>query len=167
MSRVITYSLKYPPYHPRGGESTFFVEKLCKSFQLLGYDKIDMPDDLEFDLGMYYLVDPKHTTIRQGHRFKAGDWFSPRIWSGKPYRSRQIIIGPDIQVKKTWDIEIDEADIWAMGLPGTQIKYLDDDQQARIALNDGLTEQDLYFWFKGSKKPWVGQVICWNDKINY
>lgn len=167
MSKVLIFSRFYPSYHPRKGEPTFFVEKLTNSFQSLKYDRIDMPDELQFDLGMYHLCDPKHHTIRAGHRFKPGDCFSPRVWSGKPYNSKQIVIAPDIQVKKTWDVEIDECDVWAIGVPGTQIKYTDDKQNADIAKNDGLTEQDLYWWFKSSKKPFEGQIICWNNNIEY
>lgn len=33
--------------------------------------------------------------------------------------------------------------------------------------NDGLTEQELYWWFKELKKPFIGQIICWNENIEY
>jgi len=165
MSRVRTFSRQFPSHHPRAGEATHFVEKVWASIGKPSQEIIDKfiwPDGwLDQPWG------PKHHTIRAGHNFKVGDKFSPRVWSGAPYNSRQIIIAPDIEIKKIWDLEIDEADVWAMGLPGTQIKYLDDDQQARIAMNDGLTEQDLYWWFKGCKKPFVGQVICWNSNVEY
>lgn len=39
---------------------------------------------------------------------KVGDKFSPRVWSGKPYRSKMITIAPDIEVKQIWDFERDE-----------------------------------------------------------
>lgn len=174
MSKVITFSRTYPPYHPRGGEPTFFVEKFWQSIYLDAYydcirEQFDFSKlhEVGVDIYAHDKYPPKHTTIRAGKRFKAGEWFSPRIWSGKPYRSKQIIVAPDIQVKKTWNLEIDTADVWAIGLPGTQIKYTDDEQDAQIAANDGLTEQDLYWWFKESKKPFIGQIICWNDKVNY
>lgn len=171
MAHVITFSRQFPSYHPRAGQPTYFVEKVwCSLLHHCGqHFEMDIPD-LENELANYWekvAIIPKHHTIRAGHRFKVGDWFSPRVWSGKPYRSKQIIIAPDIQVKKTWDVDIDEADVWAIGLPGTQVKYLDDDQQARIAMNDGLTEQDLYWWFKEAKKPFDGQIISWNENINY
>lgn len=71
------------------------------------------------------------------------------------------------QAIKTWDIEIDACDIWAIGLPGTQIKYTDEEQEAAIAKNDGLEQQDLYDWFHPAKKPFIGQIICWNEHIEY
>ncbi len=167
MARVITFSLFYPPYHPLGGEPTNFVEKIWAGFD----DELDRK--AEHYIMNYPLkiedknFDPKYHTTRFGRRFKKGDYFSPRVWSGKPYRSPQIIIAPDLEIKNTWDVEIDECDVWAIGKPGTQIKYLDDKQSAAIARNDGLTEQDLYFWFKEAKKPFLGQVICWNKNIKY
>lgn len=167
MSKVIMFSQTYPSYHPRAGEETFFIEKITKGFLLLGIPTLEFDELRYWDYGMYEECDPKYHTIRAGYHFKVGDLFSPRVWSGRPYNSQQITIAPDIQIKKVWDIEIDTADIWAIGLPDTQIKYLDDDLQARIALNDGLSEQDLYFWFKMAKKPWTGQIICWNESIEY
>ncbi len=145
----------FPSYHPRAGEPTYFLEKILTSI-----------GDENF-LSVNHGYEPKHHTIRAGHRWKVGDKFSPRVWSGKPYQSKQIIIAPDIEVKKVWDFEIDECDVWAIGLPNTQIKYTDEQQDAMIAKNDGLTEQDLYWWFKGAKKPFIGQIICWDDSIEY
>lgn len=165
MAKVITFSRTFPSYHPRKGEPTFFLEKFWSSIGMKNEEIISQfiwPSDW-FD----QKHQPKHHTIRLGHRFKVGDWFSPRVWSGKPYKSKQIIISPDIQVKKTWNLEIDEAGVWAIGLPGTQLKYTDDKQDSEIALNDGLSEQDLYWWFKDSKKPLAGQIICWNENIEY
>lgn len=180
MARVITLSEKYPPYHPRVGDRTLFVEKVLSSL------KIEVPTTQYWDLlcSLNSSIDedvlikffrslnaipqePKHHTVRGGGRFKVGDKASLRVWSGKPYRSPQIIIAPDLEIKNTWDVEIDECDVWAIGLPGTQIKYLDDKQSADIAKNDGLTEQDLYFWFKPAKKPLIAQVICWSNNVKY
>lgn len=46
----------------------------------------------------------KEHTIRKGKRWKVGDKFSPRIWSGKPYKSKQIILAPDTEIKQVFDI---------------------------------------------------------------
>lgn len=32
MAKVISFSTKFPPYHPNAGEPTFFVEKCMASF---------------------------------------------------------------------------------------------------------------------------------------
>lgn len=162
MSRVITFSRTFPSYHPRKGEPTYFVEKIIKSFQSLGYDRIDMPDSLDFDLGMYHICDPKHHTIRAGHRWKVGDWFSPRVWSGKPYNSKQIIIAPDIQIKEVWNFEIKDG--WAYLNDG---KGVSQSLFADIANNDGLTPFGLKAWLKYPKSTGEMQIICWNENINY
>jgi hypothetical protein len=105
-------------------------------------------------------VSPKSHTIRQGHRFKPGDKFSPRVWSGKPYRSKQIIIAPDIEVVKTWDFELGN-----MGNYLLNSKIIPIDLLKIIAKNDGFSElDDFECWFKND---FDGQVICWNPNINY
>jgi hypothetical protein len=103
--RVITFSRTFPGYHPQAGKQTFFVEKVLKSiyWNKNDYKEIDQPDGLDFDLGIYIESDPKHHTIRAGHRWKEGDWFSPRVWSGKPYNSKQIQFAPDIQLKDEFE----------------------------------------------------------------
>lgn len=185
MSKVRTFSQTFPSYHPRAGEPTFFVEKFHWGFWQNNLHPFASASEMLFLLNKHLpeeiiqtFVDSldddtnfegieKHHTIREGHHFKIGDWFSPRVWSGKPYNSKQIIIAPDIQVKKIWDVEIDEADIWAIGLPDTQIKYTDNATELAIAKNDGLSEYDFYHWFYPTKKPWIGQIICWNENIEY
>ncbi|MES1181473.1 MAG: hypothetical protein ABUL44_01630, partial [Flavobacterium sp.] len=107
----------------------------------------------------------KNHTIRAGHRFEVGDRFSPRVWSGRPYNSQQIILSPDIQITKIWNIEIDECGVWSIGKPGEQLYYIDEEQSFEIAKNDGLSEMDLLCWF--NKTPFDGQIICWNPNIEY
>lgn len=176
MSKVLTFYRTFPSYHPRKGDPTYFVEKLTKSFQSLGYDRIDMPDSLDFDLGMYYLSDPKSHTIRAGHRFKSGDLFSPRVWSGKPYNSKQIIIAPDIQVKKVWDFELvydEDVEQIDIRLNDVWMCHIAADAANEYAKNDGLSLSDFDDWFTRSpsfKKNgyrFDGQIICWNENINY
>lgn len=33
-----------------------------------------------------------------------------------------------------------------------------------LSFNDGLSRKDFKDWFA---KPFAGQIICWNEKINY
>jgi hypothetical protein len=171
MSKVITFSRVFPGYHPRAGEQTYFVEKIWKSFYNKGtglpldfhsyvdaYIETGLIEHSSFEshVTLYDRINPKHHTIRAGHRFKAGDWFSPRVWSGTPYRSKQIQFAPDIQVKKTWDFYRDSYQ-W--------------DAPAAIeimAKNDGLSIVDFIDWFQLAKgNQFVGQIICWNESINY
>ena len=124
MSKVITFSRVFPAYHPKKGQPTFFVEKIWQSFGInplfpspslsihnthLPYDIVHLVGD---DLVYLHEYDPKHHTIRAGNRWKVGDKFSPRVWSGKPYNSKQIIIAPDIEIKKVWEFEINENGYW-------------------------------------------------------
>lgn len=159
MSRVITFSRVFPSYHPRKGEPTYFVEKVVKS---LHWDRPYPPVDnrSDFDSDIYINCKPKHHTIRAGHRWKVGDKFSPRVWSGKPYASKQIQFAPDVEIKQIWDVEFDgDGCLWI---------FSDKERGPRIlhtvAKNDGLSLEDLMSWFN---KPFTGQVICWNEKINY
>ncbi len=188
MSKVITYSQKYPGYHPKKGKSTYFVEKFLLStglerlteeqfFELetliYGRTKGLLPEMIE----LYY---PKRHTVRSGHRFKQGDYFSPRVWRGVPYQkcfdkdgkliSSQIIIGPDTLITKVFDIEID----WAKriyinkvfkGIMGAQVS-------CHLAINDGLEKQDFIDWFLLSpdykkENHFSGQIICWDKSIEY
>lgn len=177
MSRVLTFSRFYPKGHPREGQATCFVDKIWAS---LIFDL-----KYQFDLGSHEAlndeyrrwhseikIEYKHHTIRHGHRFKEGDWFSPRVWSGKPYASKQITIAPDIQIKKTWDLEIDACGVIAIGKHGEQIKYTDEGVDEEIATNDGLDYNDFLEWlvmpnYRKGKESGPMQIVCWNDKINY
>lgn len=167
MSRVLTFSRTYPSYHPRAGQPTYFVEQFQNCLCSIGialYHGIDPPMDFLESLTPL-MVGYKHHTIRAGHRWKAGDWFSPRVWSGKPYNSKQITFAPDIQVKKTWDFAITvskkKEPIW---LDREQIGA---DTVGAIARADGLSFVDFMHWFKYPGTPFDGQIICWNESINY
>jgi len=84
------------------------------------------------------------------------------VWSGKPYNSKQIIIGPDIEVKKVWTFEILN---FGYAVDGCFKSY---NELKIIAANDGLTVDDFECWFNVKKNEvFKGQIICWNDKIDY
>lgn len=176
---VRTFSRVFPDYHPRAGEPTYFVEKIYNSI-FSPHDWSDAPDNESYVTAMNsYITDQKHHTIRAGHHFQAGDFLVPRVWSGKPYKSKQIQIAPPIEIVKTWDFEIDSCGVYSIAKPGEQLlytfqaldpesEYLDD----KIAANDGLSPQDFYHWFSRSpdfKKNdgFKGQIICWNKSIEY
>ena len=176
MSKVITFSRTYPFYHPRKGEETFFVEKIWK-FIYDAYEGSNNPlagywENYDYTLGIDYNIShnihnhyPKSHTIRNGNRWKVGDMFSPRIWSGKPYNSPQIIIGPDIEIKKIWRFDIEPLGGDYL-LNGHKLNF---DTLKIIAQNDGFTELDDFEpWFNVKRnKGFCGQIICWNDKIEY
>lgn len=184
MSKVITFSRVFPAYHPKAGQPTYFVEKIWQSFGInplfpspslsihnthLSYDIVHLVGD---DLVYLHEYEPKHHTIRSGNRWKVGDKFSPRVWSGKPYSSKQIIIAPDIEIKKIWDFEIIQAtefecDWYINGKP------IFSDTFHKLAQNDGLLIKDMSDWFipdiskVKSRIIFKGQIICWNENIEY
>lgn len=187
MSKVITYSRTFPTYHPKAWQPTYFVEKFYNSFSVdaLGARFFEDKEEELWDLNRHLPYDvymdfrdglvrgrtekfaPKHHTIRSGSRWKVGDKFSPRVWSGRPYNSKQIILAPDIEIKRLWDFEISNADILLDGriiLDRTDIDY--HTALGAIAENDGLTTEDLMEWFRYPQQ-FKGQIICWSDTVNY
>ena len=172
MSRVITFSRVFPSYHPNKGQPTYFVEKFWESIGLPDKEySFNMPDEYQNFLRADSMdVWAKHHTIRAGNRWSVGDKFSPRVWSGKPYRSKQIIIAPDIEIKKVWDFEIYNSEMYRIGKKtgnldyrkGIHWHYLLGD----VAKNDGLDVDDLMSWFQ-YPKPFKGQIVCWSETVEY
>lgn len=177
--RVMTFSEFFPSYHPKAAQHTHFVEKIWKSFMckrfglpkewhgpVNNYTKLlnsRSPIDL---MATYTSIEPKFHTMRQGHRWKPGDKFSPRIWTKKAYRSPQLVIGPDIEVKKTWDVKIKVDDNFFINGQDCGAFISFNGIVEKLAKNDGLSTEDLLDWFP-SKKEFDGQIICWNTNIEY
>lgn len=168
MAKVITFSTVFPSYHPKAGQPTKFVEMLWESIYLDNTGWYGFGALKGFDIQRHGVLPPKNHTIRSGNRWKRGDYFSPRIWSGKPYQSKQVIVAPDIMIKGVWDIEIwKEGDYTQAGIPEGNGQYRLV-SLADLAKNDGLSIQDLIDWFNVKEgKPFLGQIICWDDKIEY
>lgn len=187
MSRVITFSRTFPAYHPKAGQPTYFVEKIWNSIETNDYAmSVEKLQNLnpKSDVNVWAFWNQiksgynndgaKHHTIRAGNRWKAGDKFSPRVWSGKPYNSKQIIIAPDIEIVKVWRFEIkNESDTVNNGTVNNV--YVDGQIIGNVLLkaiaeNDGLSLVDLMDWFKmGENKAcnFTGQIISWARKVNY
>src|SRR3990167_6249398 len=153
----------FPKKHPKEGQPTYFVEKIIKFLPENIYENYENINffrkitDLSLD-GWYKLL-PKYHTIRQGNKVKVGDFIQFYCWgndvnpkSGRkgPYHSKQIKIAPPIEVKKTWDFEIQNKNILLINeLIYDDVSFfigagsiLDE-----IAKNDGLSTQDLLDWF--------------------
>jgi hypothetical protein len=170
MAKVRTFSRRYPATHPRKGEETHFVEKFLMSVGLEGLDDETFKAvDLMVTGGDYGLLpemielyDPKHHTIRGGKHFKAGDYFSPRVWSEGAYHSPMIKLAPDTRICRVWDIELDLTTDFVK-ING-EIQLNSGEVIKKLAKNDGLTEEDFRGWFR---KPFKGQIICWNPEIKY
>lgn len=176
MSKVITFSRTFPSYHPKAGQPTYFVEQIWNGFRNEYFELTEeyLPFIREYQklkrVGEHLVFGGcKHHTIRAGHRFKVGEWFKPAVWgddinpkSGRkgPYHSKQIQFAPEIQVKKVWDVEFNEdGEFWIFSDKERGPKVLH-----TVAKNDGLTKDDMMAWFN---KAFTGQIICWNENINY
>lgn len=131
--RVTTFSRQFPRYHPRAKEPTFFVEKILNKLDKGRYDlswrkdnyiqvlyklneekiregKLTYAQILSFYRSLNKdITDCKPHTIRAGNRWKQGQSFSPRIWSGRPYFDPQIIFAPPMEIKKVWNFEIKDS----------------------------------------------------------
>lgn len=152
--RVIVFSKLFPKYHPKAGKPTFFLQKILHSLVTPDYRPVG-------ELGW----PPKFHTIREGERWKVGDMFSARYWSDKPYRSKQEEFAR-LEIKKEWKVRIETGggwmDIFINGENGSNLE---------ISKNDGLDVEDFFDWFHKGKSEeteiFEGQIICWNDKIEY
>ena len=170
MSRVITFSRVFPAHHPKAGQPTFFVEKIWASRGFPEHFRtLESLKNEAFNYFSKFKDVPKHHTIRQGRRWQVGQKFSPRVWSGKPYQSKQIIIGPDIEIVKTWDIDMIRNENGTINV--TIAKSLDPRLNV-VSANDGLSPEDFNDWFNTNpkfrkEKKFVGQIICWNHNVNY
>lgn len=174
--RVITFSRQFPVKHPKAGQPTFFVEQIYNSIGLkIGNTKQsgDIPKEMWDKVNDFVLLDgeqKKHHTIRAGSRWKEGDWFSPRVWSGKPYASKQIEFAPPIQIKKIFEVclNVTAAEGFNWWVDGHIIPT---DEVTMLAKNDGLEINDFLNWFmihpKSKKEGFIGQILCWNESIEY
>ena len=189
MRHVRMVSRVFPSHHPKKGQSTHFVEKILDSVQygwFLNYyewlvkNNPNIPsDDISSFVKTIQAIEtqPKHHTVRAGKHLKVGDTVSLRVWSDKPYRSKQIIIAPDQEIKKLWDIEIKKVPLRSNKSKGMYVVFIDGKAQTnekefmKLVANDGLSFEDFCDWFElnNEKKEihFEGQIICWNDSIDY
>lgn len=148
----------FPSYHPKKGQRTMFVEKVCTwlSYDALGY--------------ISPTIIPKLHTIRAGNRWRVGDKFSPRFWEGLPRRSKSIIMSADIEIKKIWHIEF--IPTYMIYINETFYCSVGSERFDELAMNDGLNREDFRDWFVCNpkfkkEKGFSGQIICWSDNVNY
>lgn len=166
--KVLTFSTAFPKGHPKASQPTYFVEKILRTihdgqmiFDNIPHELQPLIDDYELVSGIY----SKHHTIRAGARWKPGDMASLRIWSDKPYRSKQIEFA-QVEVKKVWPVTIIIDDIFNPICSGDKVL-----PTCIIAKNDGLECDDFVKWFmihpKKAGAIFTGQIICWSDAIDY
>ena len=105
----------------------------------------------------------KSHTIRAGNRWREKSFFSPRVWEGAPYRSKQIPFAPDLYIENVWTILIlPSREVFIQGQP---YGYMGSPEVNKLALNDGLIPEEFESWF--NKFPFEGQIICWDPNIEY
>ena len=175
MKKIRTFSRAFPVYHPKAKQETYFVEKVWMSLIELGEISLSRCCELsrETNIGNFNMNNlrksefkPKYHTIREGKHFNAGDWITPKVWTGRPYWTSPIIIAPNMEVKKIFDIEIRRSESRMVILINDRLFFNWD----LLAENDGLNRADLLAWFLPYvkiDKPFIGQIICWNESISY
>ena len=171
MPKIRTLSRTFLKGHPRAGEKTYFVEQFLNSMGIDFTAKAYLnslyelnPHITDMDITVFWIglnwdiTASKEHTIRKNHHFNKGDFISLRCWAGKPYNSQKIILTKPVKVKKTWDFKISDGDYFLNG------KKLNLSDIKKIAANDGLAVEDFELWFPDK---FTGQIICWNNLINY
>lgn len=176
----LKFSTRFPAYHPKRGEPTFFVPKIMLSLNNNGL--LAEPNFPYFDYKIYCTKNKLHTdhfnediipkghTVRKGNRFEPGDYFYPRIWTNRPYypgingNPAVIAFTNPVMVVKTYNIETtkplkDGAIIKING------KSIGSSTIELLAKNDGLSLNDFKHWF--NKPLPSGQIIIWDDNIRY
>ncbi len=172
------FSRVFPAYHPRKGEPTFFVEKIMAGLADCQPDWKMLDDFVQYDWYKYYnCTEPKFHTIRAGKRWKVGDFFVPKIWMDKPYRSKQLQFAPPIEIKNVWSVEIQNNGLnWFVSIACKDVSLNKKGFRTLlplcdVAVNDGLECNSFQDWFnrhsKTKDKLFTGQIICWNENIKY
>ena len=122
----IKFSTVFPKHHVREGQPTHFVEKIWTALMEQPEIKVSLFDVVDcaklseahrnFHANDYK---PKRTTIRAGHRWKKGDFFVPKIWTGRPYWSTPIAICDPLEI-----LDVDTFSTRADGLTTCRFCYL-------------------------------------------
>ncbi len=175
---VTTFSRFFPAGHPNAGKKTFFVEQILTSIYGPDFDfhfddylrklNPDVPEKLLDELRES--LDPeqdgiKMHTIRKGDKCRACNKYSFRVWSGRPYMSRQIVIVPEVEIVRVANIHITGDRSIEIG--GGFFGIMDEPYGSRkmlteLAKNDGLAPSDFTEWFKPNL-PFTGQIRFWKD----
>lgn len=168
MAKVITFSRNFPVGHSNAGQPTHFVEKIYKGLYLMKSVPKEIQDTFNYSIMNDTSILPKIHTIRAGKRWKVGDKFSPRVWTGKPYASKQLEISPELTLQTVIDFEIELDKDYICILIGDAVMYEENstfctqlEALTTLAKNDGLSLQDFKDWFKWGKQPFKGQLLSW------
>ena len=187
---VKTFSRVFPQTHPKAGQPTTFVEQIWNSqnikvegetfiYPMDIDDIVRLNPDRDLITTSVFMSTIQNRTVLQnskghtirsipknGKKIKVGDKISPRVWSGKPYFSKQITIFEPLEIVKVWDIKIEGFSIW-INNKIFSVSHKSEDVKL-LAKNDGLDILDFWGWFPPTPGSFfVGQIICWDNTINY
>ena len=124
---VLMISQVFPQTHPRKGESTCFLKSIVL------YKKIHTIR------ANYELWEKRISKINAGKAI-----LSLRIWTGKPYRSKQS------EVRKYYSVGIEKLEFKNVQFAPIIVKgkIYTEPSPFQIAKNDGLSMKDFEDWFK-------------------
>ena len=71
---------------------------------------------------------------------------------------------PDTELKNVFDVQMCLKDRY-LCIENIVFKANFDTTIEKLAKNDGLTVEDFYSWF--GNKFFDGQILCWDEKIQY
>lgn len=132
---VIMISKSYPKTHPKSGQHTCFLSNIIKR------NKIHTIRT-NYDLWLKRIAEVQDGKAK----------ISLREWSGKPYRSKQLILkeltaNDGVGLEKVYI----RFETWCNVVPvHNRLNYKLGVRAEEIAENDGLTLQDFKDWFKGA-----------------
>jgi hypothetical protein len=173
------FSTAFPKKHPKGGQPTYFVEKILNSCKIdyrhedyiYLLKQINIPEKHElvkrfYDGLNHDITDEKIHTIRVISTLPKPIHYSfkPEIWTGVPYRSKPIYFMPiiygftqRISIYPSYEIYVSNNFFGAFGSENISM----------LAKNDGLSHDDFRDWFLPSikKKAFSGQIIHWKGEI--
>ena len=177
MAKIRTLSQYFLKGHTRYQQPTFFPEMFLNSlaFKYTSFEYFRMLINFNDHIpplkiaAFYENLNPeikqcKPHTIRLGKHFSENDKISIRTWLDKPYNSKQIILAPNILLKRVYNIQLGRH------LSGELVTLLNNKKINinTLATNDGLSLTDFNEWFNAIKpgKLVDAQILCWNH-INY
>ena len=157
MATRISFSTTYPDRMGLlKGKFTRFPEKILKG---LDPDAKNIQIDLfiedlvmggyGFDMREYHECHPKTTTIRSNYDYwksKEGQLIQPFFWSGKPYRSKQVVFCPEVRLAKVSNIDIKSFPYKEIEVEGFMQQSLNESE--KFTQDEGFDHPDhFWMWF--------------------
>lgn len=91
----------------------------------------------------------------------------PKMWTGKPYRSKQRNITDEpLEVVSTWDFTVYKDRWMTLYLDGREFIW-GSPTTMDLAHYDGLKADDFFLWFHELEQDFDGQIICWHEDVKY